>query len=63
MAKKDDDEIVGEIRRRRKAYAKAHGYDLKRIGKDVQRKERESGVPLVQRAPRKPATRRKRNSA
>ena len=48
------DEIVEEIRRRREAHAAALDYDLKRITEDLQRQERESGVGLVRRAPRKP---------
>ena len=49
-----DDEIVEEIRRRREAHAESLGYDLKRIIEDLQRQERESGTPVVRRAPRKP---------
>ena len=58
-----DDEIVEEIRRRREAHAESLDYDLKRITKDLQRQERESGTPVVQRPPRKPQVLPKRSSA
>ena len=58
-----DDEIVEEIRRRRQAHAESLGYDLKRITQDLQRQERESGTPVVSRAPRKPQSMPKRSSA
>jgi len=49
-----DDEIVEEIRRHRQAHAASLDYDLKRILKDLQRQERESGRSVVTRPPRKP---------
>jgi hypothetical protein len=49
-----DDEIVEEIRRRRQAHAESFDYDLKQIVKDLQRQERETGLPVVERQPRKP---------
>jgi hypothetical protein len=54
MTSKIDDEIVEEIRRRRQAHAESLDYDLKRIVRDLQRRERESGSPVVNRPPRKP---------
>jgi hypothetical protein len=60
---KVDDEIVEEIRRRRQAHAEALGYDLQRITEDLQRRERESGVSVVERPPRKPHVMPKRSSA
>ena len=48
------DEIVEEIRRRREAHAESLDYDLKRITEDLQRQERASETPVVQRSPRKP---------
>lgn len=63
MTSKSDDEIVEEIRRRRQAHAESLDYDLKRITKDLQRRERESGAPVVERAPRRPKVTRKRSSA
>jgi len=63
MTSKLDDEIVEEIRRRREAHAESLGYDLKRITEDLQRQERESGMPEARRAPRKPQRMPKRSSA
>ena len=63
MTSKFDDEIVEEIRRRREAHAESLGYDLKRITEDLQRQERESGTPVVKRAPRTPQRVPKRSSA
>ncbi len=54
MTSKIDDEIVEEIRRRRQAHAESLGYDLKRITEDLQRREEECGVPVVDRPARKP---------
>ena len=48
------DEIVEEIRRHREAHAASLDYDLKRITRDLQRQERESGKNVVSRPPRKP---------
>lgn len=50
------DEIVGEIRRHREAHAASLDYDLKRITRDFQRQERESGRKVIRRSPRKPVT-------
>jgi hypothetical protein len=63
MTTKVDDEIVEEIRRRRQAHAESLGYDLKRIVEDLQRRERESGAPVVERPPRKAQVVPKRSSA
>ena len=63
MTTKSDDEIVDEIRCRRQAHAASLDYDLKRITEDLQREERDSGTPLVNRAPRKPRALPKRSSA
>lgn len=63
MTNKIDDGIVEEIRRRRQAHAESLDYDLKRITKDLQRQERESGTKVVQRQPRKPQLLPKRSSA
>jgi len=60
---RNDDVIVEEIRRRRHAHAESFGYDLQRITEDLQRQERESGAPVVQRSPRKPQRVQKRKSA
>ncbi len=48
------DEIVEEIRRHREAHAASLDYDLKRITRDLQQQERESGRELVTRPPRLP---------
>ncbi len=48
------DEIVEEIRRHREAHAASLDYDLKRITRDLQQQERESGRELVTRLPRLP---------
>ncbi len=48
------DEIVEEIRRHRDAHAASLDYDMKRITDDLQRQERECGVEVVSRSPRKP---------
>ena len=58
-----DDEIVEEIRRRRQAHAESLGYDLQRIIEDLQRREREAGVEVVERPPRKPRVTPKPSSA
>ena len=50
-----DDEIVEAIRRHRRAHAASFDYDLKRITEELQRQERESGVPVIERPARKPA--------
>ncbi len=63
MTNQADDEIVEEIRRRRQAHAESLDYDLKRITEDLQQQEREAGVPVVQRPPRKPQVIPKRSSA
>ena len=56
-------DIVSEIRRRREAHAESFDYDLKRITEDLQRQERETGVQVVQRPPRKAQSLPKRSSA
>jgi hypothetical protein len=48
------DEIIEEIRRHREAHAASLDYDLKRITRDLQRQEGESGRKVVTRPPRKP---------
>lgn len=58
-----DDEIVEEIRRRRQSHAKSLGYDLKRIVKDLQRQERNSGASFIERPFRKPRTMPQQSSA
>ncbi len=63
MTNANKDEIIDEIRRHRDAHAKALNYDLKRITKDLQRQERESGIPIVKRPSRKPIGIRKKSSA
>jgi len=63
MTSNVDDEIVEEIRRRRQAHAESLGYDLKRITEDLQRREKESGAQVVERAPRKPLVVPRRSSA
>mgnify|MGYP001205230148 CR=1 FL=1 len=64
MTNNVDDEIVEEIRRRRQAHAESFGYDLTRITEDLQRREKESGFPVVERPPpRKPKVVPKRSSA
>lgn len=63
MTNKTDDEIVEEIRRRRQAHAESFDYDLTRITEDLQRREEESGDPVVDRPPRKPQVVPNRSSA
>jgi hypothetical protein len=63
MTCKKDDEIVEEIRRRRQAHAESLGYDLRRITEDLQRREKESGDPVVERPPRKAQVVPNRSSA
>lgn len=63
MTSQVDDEIVEEIRRRREAHAESLDYDLERIIKDLQREEREYGIAVVQRPPRKPQVLPRRSSA
>ena len=63
MTSNVDDEIVEAIRRRRQAHAESLGYDLKRITEDLQRREKESGARVVERAPRKPQVVPRRSSA
>lgn len=58
-----DDEIIEEIRRLRQAHAESLGHDLKQITEDLQRREKESGAQVVDRAPRKPQAPPKRSSA
>lgn len=48
------DEIIEDIRRQREAHAASLDYDLKRITRDLQQQERESGLDVVTRASRKP---------
>jgi len=48
------DEIIEEIRRYREAHAASWQYDLKRITRDLQCEERESGRKIVTRLPRTP---------
>lgn len=48
------DEIIEEIRRHREAHAASLDYDLKRITRDLQQQERESGRKVVTRVPKKP---------
>ena len=63
MRNKVDDEIVEEVRRRWRAHAESLGYDLKRIVEDLQRREKESGTPVVERPPRRPQVVPQRSSA
>ncbi len=63
MSYEYEDKIVAEIRHRRKAHAASLGFDLKRIVEDLQRQERESGVQVVIRKPRKPERLAKEESA
>jgi len=63
MTSKTEDEIVEEIRRRRQAHAESLDYDLKRITADLQRREKESGDPVVDRPPRQPQVVPNRSSA
>lgn len=58
-----EDALVDEVRRRRQAHAESLGFDLKRITEDLQRQEKESGVPVVDRTPRKPQVVPSRSSA
>jgi hypothetical protein len=53
MTSNTDDGIVDEIRRRPQAHADSLGYDLERITEVLQRHGQESGVQVVERAPRK----------
>lgn len=63
MTSKIDDEIVEEIRRRRQTHAESLGYDLKWITEDLQRREKECGVPVVDHPARKPQAVPNRSSA
>lgn len=54
MKRPIEDQIVEEIRRWREAHARSFDFDVKRIAADLRRQERESGVKVVTRAPRKP---------
>lgn len=63
MTSKKVDEIVEEIRRRRQAHAESLGYDLKRITEDLQRREKESGDPVVDRPARQAQVVANRSSA
>lgn len=63
MTREADDEIIAEIRRRRHAHAESFGFDLKLIVEDLQRQERESGVEVIEREPRKPERLAKGTSA
>ena len=60
MKSTDEDEIVEEIRHRRRAHAESLGFDLKRIIEDLQRQERDSGAEVLVRSPRKPLVSPKR---
>ncbi len=48
------DPIIDEIRRIRDEHAAEHGYDIWRIVRDYQRRQRESGLEYVTLPPRKP---------
>ena len=63
MTNQPEDEIVEEIRRRREAHAQALGFDLKRITEDLQRQEKQAGVPVLNRPRREPQPLPKRSSA
>jgi hypothetical protein len=52
------DAIVEEVRRIRDAMAKAHGYDVKKFVRAVQREEVKRGRELVTLPPRRLATKR-----
>jgi len=56
------DEIVEEIRRHREAHAASLDYDLKRIIRDLQQQERQSGRNVVTRTSRRPASVRRESS-
>ncbi len=51
---RETDEIVEDIRRHREAHAASFDYDLKRIARDLQQQERQSGRPVVTRSPKRP---------
>lgn len=63
MTSSDRDELIEDIRGRRHAHAEALDFDLERITADLQREERESGVIVVSRVPRRPPVLPKRSSA
>lgn len=42
-----NDEIVEEVRRARREHAAAHGHDLRRIFRDLKKKQDESGRDVV----------------
>ena len=48
------DEIIAAIRRQRKTHATSLNYDLRRITRDLQRQEGQSGRRFITRMPRKP---------
>lgn len=50
------DEVIDEVHAARRAYAEAHGFDLRRMCEDLKKRERASGrkpVTLPPRAPRR----------
>ncbi len=48
------DDIVGEVRKVREAYAKQFGYDLQAIHRDLKAQEQASGRRVVSLPPRQP---------
>lgn len=49
-----NDPIIEPIRKYREEYAASLGFDMERIGRDLRKREQESGRRVVTRAPRKP---------
>jgi hypothetical protein len=47
------DPIVEEIKRYREQYAARFNYDLRAIGEDIQRRQRDGGREVVRREPRR----------
>lgn len=50
----NDDPIVDEVRKARDEYAKAFGYDLDAIGRDLQKKQEQPGKQVVSFPPKRP---------
>ena len=48
------DDLLGEVRRVREAYAKQFGYDLQAIHRDLKAQEQASGRQVVSLPPRRP---------
>lgn len=50
-----EDDVIRGVREARDAYARSHGYDIKKMVADLRAKELASGRPIVHLSPRRPA--------